>query len=209
MLLVIAASCASGGSPQDGPVKTEQLNTWIERVHVESERARQSVSDSFERLNTLAAGQFNKEPAAVSYARFVQSIDSTEQQARRFREVVEPMLAAAQPVFEGREAELRTMSNDRMRQRGELRYAVDKERFDAISKNAVPARDQFDAYVKALRDHAAFLAHDLNASALDDIQDEVKAVARSARELDHMMETCQSAARAYIERASLPSVPAR
>jgi hypothetical protein len=119
------------------------------------------------------------------------------------------MLAAAQPMFEQRGAELRTMNNDRMRQRGELRYAAAKERFDAISKSAVPARDQFDGYVKALRDHAAFLAHDLNASAIDDIQDEVKAVARTARELDHLMGSCQAAARAYIEQTSLPSSPPR
>lgn len=209
LLLLAFAACASGGSPQDGPVQTESMVTWIERVHVESERARQAVSDSFERLNTLAAGNFTKEPAAVSYARFVQAIDSTQQQAKRFREVVEPMLQSAQPVFEQWEADLRAMTNDRMRQRSELRYAVAKERFDTISKNAVPARDQFDAYVKALRDHAAFLAHDLNAGAIDDIQDEVKLVANNARELDRLMGSCQAAARAYVEQSSLPAVPPR
>lgn len=183
--------------------------TWIERVHVEAERARQSITDSFERLNVLAAGRFGKEPAAVAYAKFVQSIDGAEQQARRFREVVGPMLATAQPVFAQWQKDVQTIGNDRMRARSELRYSVAKERYDAITKVAVPAQEQFEGYVKALRDHAAFLAHDLNAGALDDIQDEVKAVARTARELDRSMESCQAAARAYVEESALPAAPAR
>jgi len=183
--------------------------SWIERVHVESERARQAISDSFERLNVLAAGRFQKEPAAVAYAKFVQATDGAEQQARRFREVVGPMLASAEPVFQQWQTDMRSITNERLRQRAEMRYSVAKERYDAITKNAVPAREQFDGYVKALRDHAAFLANDLNAGALDDIQDEVKAVARVARELDRAMESCWAAARAYVEESSLPAAPGR
>ena len=59
------------------------------------------------------------------------------------------------------------------------------------------------------RDHAAFLAHDLNATALDEIQAEVKTVAKTARELDRNMETCQAAARAFVEQSALPAAPAR
>jgi hypothetical protein len=73
----------------------------------------------------------------------------------------------------------------------------------------VPAQDRFDKYVKDLRDHATFLAHDLNAGALDDIQDEVKRVATDARQLDRDMETCEGAARAYLEESGLPAAPAR
>ncbi len=209
LLLSMLTACASGPGRQDAPVQVDAMVSWIERVHVESERARQAISDSFERLNVLAAGNFKKEPAAAAYAKFVQSIDVTEQQCKRFRESVEPMLQTAEPVFAQWQADLKTIQNERMRQRSELRYSVSKERFEAIKKSAVPARDQFAGYVKSLRDHAAFLAHDLNATAIDDIQDEVKLVARTARELDRQMESCQAAARAYVEESSLPAAPAR
>ncbi|MBL8756254.1 MAG: DUF2959 family protein [Planctomycetes bacterium] len=208
-LLVVFTACATGSGRADDPVQVDTMNGWIERVHVESERSRQVIADSFERLNTLAAGRFDKEPAASVYARFVQSIDLAEQQARRFREVVQPMLASAEPVFTQWAADVKTYQSDRMRQRAELRFAVAKERYDAIAAAAVPAQDRLDAYVKALRDHATFLAHDLNASAIDDIQDEVKAVAATARELDRGMESCQSAARAFVEQQSLPAAAGR
>lgn len=202
---LLFAACASGPSQDDAPVQVEEMVTWIERVHVEADRARMAIGDSFERLNTLAAGRFGKESAAVSYARFVQSIDVADQQARRFREVVGPMQESAKPVFERWQKNLATISSDRLRKRSELRYAVSKERYDAITAVAVPAQMQFDGYVKALRDHAAFLANDLNASAIDDIQEEVKAVARTARELDRNMESCLAAARAYVEESALPA----
>jgi hypothetical protein len=207
--LLLLAACASGSGREESPEQVDAMVTWIERVHIESERARQSISDSFERLNVLAAGRFGKEPAAVAYAKFVQSIDGAEQQAKRFREVVGPMVASAAPVFAQWQKEMTTITSERLRQRSEMRYAVAKERYDAITATAVPAQDQFDAYVKALRDHAAFLGHDLNAGSLDDIQDEVKLVAKTARELDRSMETCQAAARAYVEQSALPSAPGR
>jgi hypothetical protein len=207
--LILLTACASGPAGDDAPVQVEAMVTWIERVHVEADRSRLAIADSFERLNQLAAGRFGKEPAATAYARFVQATDIAEQQARRFREVVGPMQNSAKPVFDSWRQALTTIGNDRLRQRSELRYAVSKERYEAITAAAVPAVQRFEAYVQALRDHAAFLAHDLNAGAIDEIQEDVKLVAGTARELDRDMESTLQAARAYVEQSALPATPAR
>lgn len=207
--LLLLAACASGPTSDDSPVQVEAMVGWIERVHVEADRSRLAISDSFERLNQLAAGQFGKESAATAYARFVQATDVAAQQAQRFREVVGPMQESAQPVFENWRKALETITSDRLRQRSELRFAVSKERYDAITAVAVPAQQRFDEFVKALRDHAAFLAHDLNVGAIDDIQDEVKLVATTARELDRELESTLQAARAYVEQSALPATPTR
>jgi hypothetical protein len=202
---LLFAACSSGPNPQDNPAKVEALVAWIERVHVEAERSRLAIGDSFERLNTLAAGQFGKEPAATVYARFVLAIDAADEQARRFRSSVAPMTAAGEPLFVQWQKDLAGIDNERLRQRSQMRYEVTRQRYDTLLATAVPAQDRFDAYVKTLRDHAAFLGHDLNASALADIQDEVKVLAGNARELDRMMESSLAAARAYVENAALPA----
>lgn len=204
LLLAVLAGCATGNDRQTAPVKVDEMMTWIERVHIESERARDAISDSFERLNQLAAGRFDSDPAPVIYARFVQSIDVADEQAKRFRECVGPMLASSQPVFDHWQEDLVKITSDRLRQRAEMRFQVTKERYDAIAKVAVPAQTQLDGFVQALRDHALFLGHDLNASAIDDIQDEVKLVAQTALELDHNLESTMSATRAYADQSSLP-----
>lgn len=204
---LLLPACVTGSSQEGAPVQVDEMVTCVERVHVEADRARMAIGDSFERLNSLAGGKFGKEAAVTSYARFVQSIDVAEQQARRFREAVGPMQTAAKLVLDHWQTDVATISGERLRQRSELRLAVTRERYQAITVAAVPAQDQFDGFVKALRDHATFLAHDLNAGAIDDIQDEVKDVARVARELDKSFEATLQAARAYVENSALPAAP--
>ena len=205
LVTVFAAGCASSGGRPDAPEHVDQLMSWIERVHIKDERSRDAISDAFERLNELAGGRFEGDSPAAMYARFVQSVDVAEQEAKRFREVVTPMLESATPVFEHWQIDVQKIQSERLRQRSELRFQVAKERYDAIARAAVPAQDQFDAFVAALRDHALFLAHDLNAGALDDIQEEVKLVAQTAVELDQNLETTMAASRAYVETSALPA----
>lgn len=209
-LLAVLAGCATGNDSQTGPIKVAELMTSVERVHIEAERARDSISDSFARLNVIAAGRFDSDPAAVLYAKFVRSIDVAEEQAKRYSAAVGPMLESAEPVFENWQADIALISSDRLRQRGEVRYQVAKERYDAIASVAVPAQEQLNGFVAALRDHALFLGHDLNASAIDDIQEEVKLVAQTAIELDRNLESTMSTTRAYAETSSLPlAAPSR
>lgn len=203
-LFAVLAGCATGNDRQQAPVKVDELMTWVERVHIEAERARDSISDSFERLNVLAAGRFEGESAAVVYARFVQSIDVAEEQAKRFTASVGPMLESAEPVFEHWQADVALISSERLRQRGELRFQVAKERYNAIASVAVPAQTELNGFVQSLRDHALFLGHDLNASAIDDIQEEVKMVAETALQLDRNLELTMASSRAYAEQSSLP-----
>jgi hypothetical protein len=206
--LLALAACASGSDRQSAPVRVDELVTWIERVHIEAERSRDTIADTFERLNALAAGRFDKNPAPVLFARFVQSIDVAEQQSKRFREVVGPMLEAAQPVFTQWQRDLATIESERLRTRSEARFQLTKERYEAIRKEAVPAQDRFDGFVRSLRDQATFLSHDLNATALDDIQAEVKLAAETALALDRSLETTMAAARAYVQQSALPAAPA-
>lgn len=203
------AACSSTPSREAAPVQVDAMVGWIERVHVEAERSQLSIAESFERLNVIAAGRFDKEPAAQAYARFVQATDEATQQAKRFRECVGPMVEAAQPVFQQWQKDLQTITNEKLRQRGEMRFAVAKQRYDAITKVAVPAQQTLDGYVKELRDHAAFLAHDLNPSAIQDIQDGVKVLAKTALGLDRDLKSCMAAARAYVDESSLPAAPGR
>lgn len=204
-LCLCLAACASGSSQEGAPAQVDELVTWIERVHVEAESGRVAIADAYERMNALATGHFGQGTAVASYARFVQSIDVTEQQAKRFREVVGPMQAAAKPVFEQWQKSVASIATERLRQRSEMRLEVTRQRYQAIAAVAVPAQDKFNAYAKSLRDVATFLAHDLNAGALDEIQDEVKLVAQSSRDLDRDLQGCMDAARSYVEQAALPA----
>jgi hypothetical protein len=209
LLVLSLAACATGSRQEGAPVQVDAMITWIERVHVEAERSRAAIGDAHERLQMLAAGKYPQGTVVAAYARLVQATDAAEQQAKRLHETVEPMQTAAQPVFDAWHKDVATIANERLRQRSEMRLAITRERYDAIVTAAVPALQQFDSWVKQLRDQATFLAHDLNSSALDEIQTEVKTATRAAQTLDRSLDACLVAARAYIDQAALPAVPAR
>lgn len=207
LLLGVTAACGTTSPQQNAPERVDALVTWIERVHVEADRGKLALADSFERLNAVAAGKLGKDAVMTAFARFVQSIDTAEQQSKRFGETVGPMQEAARPVFQQWEADVATIGSERLQKLGATRLAIAKERYAAIVAAAVPAQQQMAEYVKTLRDHAAFLAHDLNPSAIAAIQGEVKALAKTAQALDRGLDTCLNAARSYVEQSSLPAAP--
>lgn len=206
LLALTAAGCFSSGSRLEGaPVRVDNLVTWIEKVHIEADRARAAIADGYQRLQQLAAGSYTHGDVAQAYAEYVQTIDVAEQQAQRFHEVVEPMESAAAPVFEQWAADVATIGNQRLRSRSQLRMTVTKERYEALLTSANEARGQLDAFVQSLRDHATFLAHDLNPSALDEIQEDVRMVQSSAEKLDQELDRTLAAARAYVDNSALPA----
>ena len=207
LLFSLLTACSSTGSRLQGaPVQVDELVTWIEKVHIEATRSRDAISEGYERLRDLASGNYRSGDVAQAYAQFVQAIDVAEQQSKRFHEVVEPMESSAKPVFEQWEQDVATIGNERLRTRSQLRMAVTRERYDALLESATTSRDQLDAFVQSLRDHATFLAHDLNPGSLDEIQEDVKIVQTSAQKLDQELDRCLAAARAYVDNSALPAL---
>lgn len=206
LLPALFAACSST-SQLAGTAKSQELVDWVERVHTEAERSRLNLADAFDRMQNLAKSDFAGNTVMQAYARFVQAIDAAEQQALRFRNNVEPMQNTAAPVFEQWTKDNTTIQGDGLRKRGELRISVSRARYDAIVKAAVPAMTEFDTFVRTLRDQATFLAHDLNASALDDLRAEIATATATAKQLDHDLEVCIGAAAAFVENAAAPAAP--
>jgi len=201
---MLASACATGTAWQRAPQRVDTMLAGIERVHDEAARSRQTVQEAFERLVALAEGNPDKEAAAGAYARFVQSIAPAESQCRQLAGTVEPMQAGATAVFEQWQAEVATIGSEGLRRCSEARLTAAKERYQAIVTAAGRAQQQFASCVQALRDHATFLAHDLNADAITAMRGEVQQTAVAVQELDRGLEACQTAARAYVAAAALP-----
>jgi hypothetical protein len=204
---LLATACSTTSRQEGAPVQVDAMVTWIEKVHVETERSRMALADSYERLQTLVGGDFTAQSAVTAYARFVQAIDVAEQQAKRLAETIAPMQESAQPVFTQWQQDVATIQNERLRRLSEARMALARERYQAIATAATTAKDGFDGYVRSLRDQATFLAHDLNATALQELRTEVAQVKQSARVLDDAFAACLGAARAYVEQSALPAAP--
>jgi Protein of unknown function (DUF2959) len=204
-LPLLLGACASGPDQQAAPGQVESLVTWVEKVHVEAEVARDKMAEALTRLQTLAASDFRKEPVVNVYAHLVQGIDASEQQGARLKNTVAPMKAASLPVFTQWEKDVTQITAEQLRQKSQMRLALAKERYQAIVAAADPALADLETFNRAMRDQALFLGHDLNPSSLGEIQNEVKALSKTAHELDRKLDMTLVAARAYVEFAALPT----
>lgn len=204
-LLLLAAGCASSNDRESSPAKVEELVNWVERMHVEAELGRQAIAESYARLRTLAASDFRQEDPASAYARFVQAIDNTEHQAKSFAGTVEPVKSAGNPVFTQWQQDVNQIQSENLRQKSQMRLAVARERYDAMLAAAEPAQQEFQKLVQSLRDIMLFLGHDMNPASIADIQEDARAVAIAAEQLDRKLQQSCNAARDYIDKAALPT----
>lgn len=200
--LTLITGCATTNGA-DGPAKVEGLVGWVERVYVETELAKESAHLALETLKTIAASDFDGE-AVAAYEQLMTSIKRSEDQARKVRSNVASMRSAARPVFMQWTEDLEDFSSPEMRRRSLTRLVNTRGQYDAVVVAIEPAQAAFDAFNKSLRDHALFLGHDFNPTAVAEIQDLVKDLAITITDLDTRFDACLVAAQAYVRMASLP-----
>ncbi|MEM8882748.1 MAG: DUF2959 family protein [Planctomycetota bacterium] len=188
----------------EGPKKVDGLVANIEQVYVEAELCREKSAEAMDLLQVLAAQEFEDGDATKAYAEFVEALAASEKQAEMMRATIEPMKAAAKPVFKQWEDDLKAFSSENMREMSTERLSTTTERFDSIVQWAEKTQEKFDALNMGMKDHALFLHNDLNIAALDLIQDDVRDLVQLVSEIDEGYEETMTAARTYIDATALP-----
>lgn len=206
LFALLAAACAV--SPQQrARDHVDTMVGCIERLQQETERSKVALADSLARLEALttkAPAPSDRQAMTAAYLQFVQGIDAAEQQCTKLAEVLGPMQDAARTVFEQWQIDAATIGAERLRQRSEARLAEARSRFEAIVATAGPAQQQFAACVKALRDRATFLAHDLNPGSIAALRQDDKETESSVRAAQKGLDDCAAAARTYVAQATPP-----
>lgn len=190
------------GKKKDGLVRVDELLLKIEQVHVETEVSKETVRESMRALRTLVAPDFGGD-ALGSYDAFVKAIEQGEKQAVALRKSVEPMEKTAEQVFSDWAKSLESFSNAEMRERSQLRLENTRERYEAIISAVEPAQWAFDALNRTLRDHALFLSHDFNATAVTELEGEVEGLMKHASQLDKRFDATLKAAKRYVRSTAL------
>lgn len=201
------SSCGLFSGEEPGPARVDDLVGWIERVHVESERSRETVHNAAGALRAITAQDF-KGDAVASYKEFVRLIEQSERQATQLRSNIGPMKEAAGPLFERWNAELLSFTSTGLRQRSQSRLEITRGKFQALVAAAEPAQAAYDAFNLGLRDIALFLSHDFNPHAMSAIQDDVRSLTNMAAELDSRFSSTLTAASEYVQAAALPAATA-
>ncbi|MFT5155344.1 MAG: hypothetical protein ACI841_005355, partial [Planctomycetota bacterium] len=209
LILALAAGlsgCKSTAKQSTGPAKVHDLLGRIERVHVESQMSQEAMRLALTKLHMIVKPGFEGDPVA-GYNEYVQAFRASEEREKQLVASSAQMKSAAEPYFARWLVDLRAYTSPEMRLRSRARLTQTRERFEVIVAALEPTQYEFHNLNQALRDHAIFLAHDFNETAVAQILDQVQAVTVHATQLDKQFEECFEAARAYVEVNALPTAP--
>jgi hypothetical protein len=202
VLAVLLPAC--GASDQgEGLVEVNQLVSSIERVHTCTELAQDRVHTAMHELQSMMVFDF-KTSAVEAYSAFAVAVQESTVQVEDLRQSLEAMKEAAVPVFVEWADDLESFKSMEMRLRSQNRLKETRERYDAVLAAAEMALSAYETFNVRLEDYSTYLARDFNASAVAAVQGEVRELAASVAALDGNFDTCQEAARAYIDAAALP-----
>lgn len=189
-----------------GPGQVNELVGKIERVYVESEVSKEKMQAAVDALRAVSEGKFQGDPT-TAYTTLVEAGKQSEEQAQKLRDNYENMQEAAEPFFEEWTENLKKYTNPDMRLRSQSRLAATRQRYEAIVAAVEPALIDYDTVNKGLRDYTLFLGHDMNPSALAEIQDGVNQLSQRAALASRSFDACLVAARAYVDASALPAQP--
>lgn len=186
------------------PARVNDLVSWVERVHVESELARQQARNVVELLSEITESKFEG-TAVEAYSRFIAALEESETQAEALRAAVTPMKASAEPVFDQWEKDLAQFASPSMRSKSESRMQRTKDRYEDVVRSVDPAQTALDSLNRSLRDHALFLSSDFNAHSIALIREDVSDLTGVADDLSGRFDLCLDAAQEYVNNYALPS----
>ena len=201
--VVTLAGCSVFSSDNSGLSRIDDLVTWIERVHVESEMAKEKSHSAIDALRTIVAGDFGADPL-TAHTELMQTIQRSENQSDALRTSITGMRETADAVFAKWSTDLLSFTNAQMRQRSQARLEATRARYRAILAAVEPAQVSYDSFNLAMRDIGLFLGNDFNATSVSAIRDDVRAQTTLVGQLDHRLEACLTAARDYLDETSLP-----
>ena len=203
-LTCVTACGIFGGGDSASLLNVDDLVSWVERVHVESELSKGRAHDTIDTLRALVHSDYEID-AVAAYTTFSEALSSSEAQAEELRSSIDAMKDAAEPVFLQWDQDLLSFSSAAIRQRSQARLAATRERYAAIIAASAPAQTNYDIFNLSVRDIALFLGNDFNPDSVAAIRGEVTTLTQLSQDLDLRLDACIEAARTYIAAASLPA----
>lgn len=201
-MLSLLAACSGPTEKAESVQRVDDLLAHVESVQVDAVVSKEMTHGALDQLDAICSPSFAGD-AKEAYGQLLDRIESSEKQARQLKASIEPMRLSAESVFRQWATDLDAFGNTRMRQRSQMRLDETQARYRTVQATAQSALISYDAFNNDLRDHALFLSHDMNVSAVTELSGDLKLMRDVLIELDARLDACASAARAYVEAAAL------
>lgn len=206
--LLLCTACTTTQRTGESVDRVGTLAGLVQRVHVDSEIAKQKVRAVYASLNAVLAGDLKADAAQV-YRSFLATLADSEAHGVKLADSIKSMRGAANTVFDQWEVDLLQIGSASLRERSEARLGAARARYQAFFAAARGAEAGYEDLHKAMRDLSLFLAHDLNKKAVDDVRDDARRVADLVEDLDGRFVRSMQAATRYLEDTHPVAAPQR
>jgi hypothetical protein len=120
---------------------------------------------------------------------------------------IESVKDVAEPLFSEWEKELDKFQNEQLRTVSADIFLETRDRYDKLMASMEGSRAKVDSVLKAFKDQVLFLKHNLNAKAIDALDDEYNFLETEFEELIQRLQTSIEQSNAFIQTMTVGSVP--
>jgi hypothetical protein len=164
-LFLIGLTVAGGCRSADPAVKrSEQTADVLVDTSQSLAMGEQVVVESQAALRTLSQAKGDLRPA---FDAFMLELDAVRKSAARTQRDGDMVKAQSTLYCDARQSDIRTISNDEMRQVAETRTARVREQCNNIKERYAQVNASYASYIRNLADLQTYLANELNYGALD------------------------------------------
>ena len=171
-LLITVPGIVQAQSP--GFKETDKVISRAQSTISQIRSTKLQVESTLDGYNTIIEGKAPDNRKA--YKKLTKDIQKCENQADKVGDRVAAMQEAASVYFSNWEASIAAITSDDLRAKSESRLKETQANYNEILKAAQKAGDEFKPFITNLHDQVTFLGHDLNPSAIADLQDEAAAL---------------------------------
>ncbi len=160
----------------------------------EAQKQFKTALESFKEVTNFDGGDLERK-----YKKLQGQLDDSESKATEVHNRIASVDSVATALFSEWKSELKSYSNESLRQSSKQELEITKERYAELLKAMKKAESRIEPVLKPLRDQVLFLKHNLNARAIGSLDQQVVAVQADTDELIRELQISIEEADSFID----------
>ncbi len=179
-----------------GVEKRELLERRVEKAQESQQEAQDTFRDALEEFQAVAGhdgGTLERR-----YERLSDAYDSSEAQAEEVGDRIDAVENVGSALLDEWEQELEAYHDDSLRRKSSRKLRATRDNFEGLLETMRRAEESLEPVLTKLHDHVLYLKHNLNAQALQSLDEDIPELKRDVERLIVEMEASIAEANRFI-----------
>lgn len=179
-----------------GYAKRDLLIERVEEGREDQAAAKEEIKSTFEAFKALT--NFDGGELETLYKQLKGQLEDSESAAGKVTKRIASIEKVSEAMFSEWATEIETISNDKMRRDSQALKRSTEQDYDRLIRSMRQAEAKMEPVLQVFRDHVTYLKHQLNAKAINSLQDDLSDIESNVEGLIKEMEASIDQANAFI-----------